>query len=95
MSGDFPYLKNSSLKFQEKIDPLASIKRYLDDDFVSIFDEVFVFQDLTSQDKVCIIQKMLREWEISIEEKTILEAVENSNTIEEATKKLKGKIVKA
>ena len=95
MSGDFPYLKNSSLKFQEKMDPLASIKRYLDDDFVSIFDEVFVFQDLTSQDKVCIIQKMLKEWEISIEEKTILEAVENSNTIEEATKKLKGKIVKA
>ena len=95
MSGDFPGLKSNSLKFQEKNTPFENMKRYVDDDFISIFDEIFVFQDLTSQDKVCIIQKMLKEWEISIEEKEIYKAVENSDTIEEATKILKGKIVKA
>lgn len=95
MSGDFPGLKSNSLKFQEKNTPFENIKRYVDDDFISIFDEIFIFQDLTSQDKVCIMQKMLKEWEISIEEKEIYKAVENSDTIEEATKILKGKIVKA
>lgn len=95
MSGNFPCVMNTSLRFQEENNPLTQIRKLLGESFMNVFDEVFIFQDLNRQDKVNVVKNMLKKWNKTMEETAILEAIETSKTLEEVTKKLKKRIVKA
>lgn len=95
MSGEFAQGSQNALQFQAKSDPLYALKQQLPHDFVSIFDEVFYFQDLNTMDKVVVMKKLLQKWQLSMEETAIMEAVESSQNLFEAARKLKKKIVQA
>lgn len=95
MNGNFPCVSNSSIRFQEENSPVTQVRKMLGESFLSVFDEIFIFHDLNRQDKVHIVKNMLKKWNKTMEETAILEAIETTATLEEATKKLKKKIVKA
>lgn len=95
MSGNFPCALNSSLRFQEENSPITQVRKALGESFLSVFDEIFIFHDLNRQDKMHIVKNMLKKWNKTMEETAILDAIETTSTLEEATKKLKKKIVKA
>lgn len=95
MSGNFPCNTQMSLKFHGETTPDVQIKKVLGESFVSMFDEIFTFQDLSSKEKVNIVKNTLKKWNKTMEETAILEAIESTLTLEEATKQLKRRIVKA
>lgn len=94
MSGDFASSKTNIMHFENQNEnrSFSSLKE-LDKDFLNLFDEVFMFQDLTIIDRQKALKTLLKDWKYTMEETAILEVVETSSTIKEAYKKLKGKIV--
>ncbi|MEG2507255.1 MAG: AAA family ATPase [Longicatena sp.] len=94
MSGDFPLEKHHSYHFQEEFSSTHQINKILGKEFMNIFDEVFIFKDLDAQEKINVVKETLKKWNKTMEESAILEAIESTTTLEEATKKLKRKIVK-
>lgn len=95
MSGSFLIDQTTSLSFQQEQDPYKKIRQQLGTSFLQIFDEIFTFQDLTLNHKVDIVKHMLKKWNKTMAETAILDAIEQTTTLEEVTKVIKKKIVKA
>lgn len=95
MQGDFSIDRGNHLHFDEESKPYRKVEMALGKDFMELFDEVFLFQDLDITEKVSVVREMLRRWNKTMEETAIMEAVETSSTLEEAARKLRRKIVSA
>ena len=95
MQGDFQLRSKNNLHFEEETKPLRNVEKALGKSFMEVFDEVFIFQDLQIHDKVYVVREMLRRWNKTMEETAIMEAVETSESLEEAARKLRKKIVSA
>lgn len=93
MSGDFQYHSSGSLRFNEEKGWKDQASRILGNEFMDIFDEIFVFADLLPQHKRDVVKTMLRLWHKEVDEGMINEVISTSATLDEAAKKLKSKIV--
>lgn len=94
MQGDFPLSDSKGLYFEEKSRPYHKVEMILGKEFMEMFDEVFVFKDLEIDEKVSVVREMLKKWNKTMEETAIMEIVETSSSLQEATRKLRRKIVK-
>lgn len=64
-------------------------------EFLSMVDEVFMFEDLNKNERILVVKELLKKWNKSLDEHAILELVETNCSLKEVGRHLRKKIVKA
>ncbi|MDE6476508.1 MAG: ATP-dependent Clp protease ATP-binding subunit [Erysipelotrichaceae bacterium] len=92
MSGDFQYVKNGSLKFHQSHNWQIQAQKELGEDFMHIFDEVYIFQDLSISVKTDILRKQLMKWNRELAEDVVQNVVFECKSLEDAYRMIRKKM---
>lgn len=95
MTGAFPTTSGMSLSFQQGKSSDSQLEAILGKSFLTMFDEVFLFHDLDTCQRIEVVKELLKKWNKSLDEHAIMEIVESTSSLKEVTKQIKKKIVKA
>lgn len=95
MTGAFPMQEGISLSLQEHKNKQSVLQTMLGDNFLSVFDEIFLFEDLDPNERMKVVKELLKKWNKSLDEHAIMEVALSSPSLKEVTKNMKKKIVKA
>lgn len=93
MSGDFAIASQSTLRFQEQQTYESQLKKLLGESFLEVFDEIFVFQSLSEQEKETILKRQTMNWRSCPNDTVIHHALEKTGSLEDALKQLRLKIM--
>ncbi|MEF9961894.1 MAG: AAA family ATPase [Erysipelotrichaceae bacterium] len=93
MQGAFTYREKTSLRFNEQSGWISHVTKELGQDMMNVFDEVFIFNELKMEHKQLVMKQILNTWHQEVDDEEIGKAINSSTSLQEATKKLKYKIV--
>lgn len=89
MSGDFTLSKQTSLRLSEAISQTSQLEKQLGKEFVELFDEVFVFEELSDAQKMSVLKQKTSIWRHVPLENEIQEALQDASSLDDAFKKLR------
>ena len=95
MTGSFPIQEGISLAQDTSRSRLHMLETMLGKRFLSIFDEVFLFADLNKNQRMEVVKGLLKKWNKTLDEHAIMEVAESSTSLNDVTRNIKKKIVKA
>ena len=95
MTGVFPLQQGISLSFQSEKQSRSQLEALLGKSFLTVFDEVFTFDDLDTKERMEVVKGLLKKWNKTLDEHAIMEIAESSPSLKDVTKNMKKKIVKA
>lgn len=95
MTGAFPMQNGIQLSMKQETNRYGMLQQVLGKSFLSIFDEIFLFEDLNTAQRMEVVKGLLKKWNQSLDEHAIMEVAESSKSLKDVTRNIKKKIVKA
>lgn len=89
MSGDFTLSKQTSLRLAEAVSQISQLEKQLGKEFMELFDEVFVFEELSDAQKMSVLKQKTSIWRHVPLENEIQEALQDASSLDDAFKKLR------
>lgn len=89
MSGDFPLSSQSTMRLYEQASHQTQLEKLLGKEFIEVFDEIFVFEALSDQEKMNVLKQKTSIWRQVPLENEIQEALHDATSLDEAFKKLR------
>lgn len=89
MSGDFPLSSQSTMRLYEQASHQTQLEKLLGKEFIEVFDEIFVFEALSDQEKMNVLKQKTSIWRQVPLENEIQEALQDATSLDEAFKKLR------
>lgn len=96
MTGVFPMKEGIHLTVeQHQTSHFHQLEQQLGKSFLSVLDEIFLFEDLNKTQRIEVVKHLLKKWNQSLDEHAIMEVAESSASLKDVTRNIKKKIVKA
>lgn len=89
MSGDFPLSSQSTMRLYEQASHQTQLEKLLGKEFIEVFDEIFIFEALSDQEKMNVLKQKTSIWRQVPLENEIQEALQDATSLDEAFKKLR------
>lgn len=89
MSGDFPLSSQSTMRLYEQASHQTQLEKLLGKEFIEVFDEIFIFEALSDQEKMNVLKQKTSIWRQVPLENEIQEALHDATSLDEAFKKLR------